>query len=62
MNETALRQANQAYLDYHQATKQNASSAERIRLLEQWSFLYRQITLGAPLTSVRRNTGLSQSC
>ena len=55
MDETALHQANQAYLDYALALAQNAPTGEQIRLLEQWHFLYWQVTLRTALaTKVNR--------
>ena len=57
MDETALHEANQTYLAYALALAQNAPTAEQIRLLEQWHFLYWQVTLRATLTSVHRENG-----
>ena len=43
MNESLLRQANQADMAYHRALERNAPDLEQIRLLEQWCRLYYQL-------------------
>ena len=44
MNESLLRQANQADVAYHQALARNAPAIEQARLLELWCRLYCQAT------------------
>ena len=62
MDESLLRQANQADLAYRQALERNAPFTERARLLELWCRLYCQATCSeGPSTPAQRNThfGLS---
>ena len=57
MDEVALRQANQAYLEYRQAIERGAPMSEQIRLLEQWRSLYWQVTSRAYLALARKESG-----
>ena len=44
MNESLLKQANQADVVYHRALERNAPVVEQARLLELWCRLYYQST------------------